>query len=224
MMGKRHNRIQVVAVVCAVAACLITLVSSCSGGGAARSSSPVAKGTSFSATTSSDSDSSPASGGGGTQAEDRTSGLSGIESAGRAADRWRKDAKLYAVATAKPDFGPDGRASAWLYSYVSPSSRAYASFLVRGGSIERVQQGRLPEARVKDILRHVLPARSRLVDSTTALGKADRVRTYLKGHPGSRATAGVDSFSTDGKPAWIFTAIKKRGAVEQKIPALKKSS
>ncbi|MBX6764885.1 MAG: hypothetical protein K6T51_01550 [Rubrobacteraceae bacterium] len=221
MVDREHNRIRVIALLSLALASLVLLATSCSGRGTARSSSPEATGSSFSAAHSS---SAASSGGGGTQAESRTSGLSGIEVAGRAAERWHKDAKLYAVATARPDFGPDGRASAWLYSYVSPSSRAYASFLVRAKRVERVQQGRLSEGKVKDILKHVLPARSRLVDSTTAVKKANKVLAYLKEHPGAKATAGVDSFSTDGKPAWIFTAIKKRGAVEQKIPALKKSS
>ena len=152
------------------------------------------------------------------------SGLSGMQEAGRAARAWHEDAKLYAIATAKANLGPDGRASAWLYSYASPSSDTFASFLVRGSKVERVQQGRLPKARIRDIVKNALPPENRLMDSTEAIKKAAKVRDYLQKRPGTKATGGLDSFSTRGKPAWIFTAIKNRGALEQKIPALKGSS
>ncbi len=139
--------------------------------------------------------------------------------ADQAARRWHKDSKIYAISSYPPKVDAQGRAPSWLYTYVSPSGKSFASFLVTGGKVKPTRQGSLPEKDIKNLVKHALPPQSKLLDSTQAVKKAPKFESYLKKNPGTEASAGLDSFSSK-KPAWILNTVSRGKRIEEKVPAV----
>ncbi len=148
----------------------------------------------------------------------RASALSGAEKAGSQAAGWNKDAALYAIASITPQVDAEGGAPGWLYSYVSPSAGAVVSVSIRGEKVELDPQQKLPPDQIKDISNHALPPAGKLLDSPEAIKKARKVTKILKSEPGTAASAGLDSFSSES-PVWIFALAQSGQRVEEKITA-----
>lgn len=141
----------------------------------------------------------------------------GIEAAGRLAEGWQKDARLYAVAGLTPvDAG--GRARGWLYTYVSPSAGAVSSISVAGGEVSQDPEQPLPEADIALISERALPSAEELLDSTEAIEGTQEVKELLEESPGTESSAGLDSFS-GGDPGWIFAVNDQGRRVEEQVPA-----
>ncbi|HET7480079.1 MAG TPA: hypothetical protein VFJ72_11250 [Rubrobacteraceae bacterium] len=144
--------------------------------------------------------------------------LSGVQKADQAAAEWQSDAELYAIASLKPQVDAEGRAPAWLYTYVSSSRKAVVSVSVSGGKVADTPEQALPDEQIEDISNHTLPPPARLLDSTEAVKKSGKFLDTLKSEPGLDASAGLDSFST-GKPVWIFSTAKGDKRVEERVSA-----
>lgn len=147
--------------------------------------------------------------------------FAGIAEAGRLAEDWRPDARLYAVASLGP-VDADGRSSGWLYSYVSRRAGKVVGVAVSGGEARRQPEQSLPAANIRDIERNALPPAGRLLDSTGAMAaeEAEGVRNALRENPSAESAAGLDSFSGGG-PAWILSAVGPGGErIENRVPAV----
>jgi hypothetical protein len=144
--------------------------------------------------------------------------LSEVEKADGAASGWNKDAALYAIASITPQVDAKGRAPGWLYSYVSPSAGAVVSVSIQGKTVELEPQQKLPSDQIKDISNHALPSAGKLLDSSEAIKKAGKVTKALESKPGTDASAGLDSFSSES-PVWIFALAQSGQRVEEKITA-----
>lgn len=163
-----------------------------------------------------------ASSGGGTSGQHGGEGvpaLAGVETAGERASEWSDDARLYAIAVATPRLDEEGKSPGWLYTFVSESKGAVATISVEGEKVEMDPAQELSEADIRDILDHTLPSAGGLLDSTEAIEEATRVVDVLEEDPEAQASAGLDSFSGGGEPAWIFAATRDGERIEEKVPA-----
>lgn len=148
----------------------------------------------------------------------RSAAFAGIEEAGEVAAGWREDAGLYAIASIEPEVDDGGRSTGWLFTYVSESSESVASVAITDGKAKLAPELELPEDQIQDISQNVLPPPEELKDSSEAIEEAAKVREALKGGDDVRASAGLDSFSSE-KPAWIFSTTQGDRRVEEKVPA-----
>lgn len=144
--------------------------------------------------------------------------LSGVEEAGKVAAGWREDAGLYAVASLAPEVDAGGRSTGWLFTYVSESSGTVASVAVTGEKARLAPEQELPEKQIRDISQNLLPPPEELKDSSEAIRDATEVREVLEGEKDVRASAGLDSFSSE-EPVWIFSTAQGEERVEEKVPA-----
>jgi len=148
--------------------------------------------------------------------------FAGVDEAGRVAEEWQPDARLYAIANLAPvDAG--GRSEGWLYSYVSPEAGTVLGVSVSGGEARRQPEQGLTRADVENIARNALPdpEGERLLDSPEAMAapEAAEVRRAVEGRDGAESAAGLDSFS-GGEPAWILSALDPSGRrIEARVPA-----
>jgi hypothetical protein len=143
------------------------------------------------------------------------SALSLRRKADAAAEEWKGDAKLYAIAAAAP-VNAKGLSRAWSYTYVSRSVGTVSSVTVSGGEASRNPAQQLPEQDVKDVSDHTIPANGEIIDSTKAMENSDKVGAFLEKRPAARASMGLDSFSSE-RPSWILTVSQER--MQEKIPA-----
>lgn len=142
----------------------------------------------------------------------------GLKKADKVAKKWNEDARLYAIASVSPEVDAEGRSAGWLYSYVSESGTGIALISVEKGKATLRQEPPAPAGQVRQISERALPSSGKLIDSPEAMGKAGKVKKFIRENPGSQVSAGLDSFST-GKPTWILATLSEGGRVEEKVPA-----
>lgn len=150
----------------------------------------------------------------------RTAAFAGVEKANEMAAGWKQDAELYAVASATPQVDAEGRAPAWLYTYVSPSAGAVASVSITGEKAKLLPEQSLPKDQIKDIADNTLPSPGKLLDSPEAMAKAGKVRKVLQSEPGKQTAVGLDSFSSE-QPVWFLSTAQNGERVEERVTASK---
>ncbi|MGH3090241.1 MAG: hypothetical protein ACRDSJ_23405 [Rubrobacteraceae bacterium] len=156
--------------------------------------------------------------------EDTASGggvaaLSGVEAANERASEWSEDAELYAVATATPSLDAEGNSPVWLYTYVSESAGAVATFPVEDGEAGMDPEQELPEPDIDFLSENALPPADELIDSSEAVDETEEVGVVLEENPGAEVSVGLDSVS-GGEPVWIFSTIRGEERVDERVPAL----
>ena len=144
--------------------------------------------------------------------------FTGLRKADSAAADWRKDAKLYAIASVVPKVDAEGRNPAWLYTYVSASAGVVKSIMVDGGKVKSLPEQGVPKESLDLLERKALPAPEKLIDSPEAMKRSNRVRRFLEKNPGAKASAGLDATSTP-KPVWFLATVNGNQRMEERIPA-----